>query len=344
MTKSTNYLIWDDEAINICSELLKKGEVVAFPTETVYGLGADATNDEAVKKIFEAKGRPADNPLIVHVASQEQMAQYVDHIPKVAKQLLDAFTPGPLTVILPSNGLISPFVTAGLETIGLRIPEHPAALELIEKANLPIAAPSANLSGKTSPTSAIHVYQDLDKRISAILDGGVTGVGVESTVVDCTTDVPRILRPGGITRLEIEAVLDQVIEDATVDDDINKPQAPGMKYNHYEPAVPLVLVKGDPDFFQEKIDEYKQMGKKVGVLASEERSTQLNVEKIETCGTLSDLSTVARDLYQVLRRFKETDVDLILAEYFPEEAVGYAIMNRLKKAATYIELKETMKK
>lgn len=340
MSMQTEFLIWNEEATDQLAKYIQAGEVVAFPTETVYGLGADATNPEAVAKIFSAKGRPADNPLIVHVASIEQIERYVTDISTAAKSLIEAFMPGPLTVVLPSNGKISGQVTAGLDTVGIRIPDHPAAQELISKANLPIAAPSANLSGKPSPTSAIHVFQDLNQKIKAILDGGSTGVGLESTVVDCTGEKPEIIRPGGVTQSEIEEVLGYPIESTRSENVEEQPKSPGMKYTHYQPDVPLVLIDGDKDFFQAKIDQYRANGQKVGVLASEELASVLSADQIHMCGTIDNIATIASQLYQSLRAFKKTEVDIILAEVFPTEGLGQAIMNRLTKAANQIETQE----
>lgn len=336
----TEFMIWSDETATECAKYIRAGEVIAFPTETVYGLGADASNPEAVQKIFTAKGRPADNPLIVHVAEKEAIKRYVMDIPSYAKKLIDAFMPGPLTVVLPSNGTIAENVTAGLDTIAIRIPDHPAALELIQKANLPIAAPSANRSGKPSPTSAVHVFQDLNGKIKAILDGGPTGVGLESTVVDCTGDAPEVLRPGGVTQQEIEEVLGFPIKDATTDQDIEKPKSPGMKYAHYEPEVPLVLINGDADFFQAQVDRLRAEGKRIGVIASEELSNKITADQMHVCGTVTNLNTIASQLYQSLRIFKKGEVDIVLSEVFSEEGVGKAIMNRLYKAATSIEKQE----
>ncbi|SEO23142.1 L-threonylcarbamoyladenylate synthase [Amphibacillus marinus] len=337
MTQKTNFYIWNDDSVASCAELLKAGEVVAFPTETVYGLGADASNPNAVTKIFTAKGRPADNPLIVHVSSLAQMEEYVTDIPAQARKIINTFMPGPITVILPSNGVIADNVTAGLATVGIRIPDHPVAQALIEATNRPIAAPSANLSGKPSPTSAIHVYQDLHGKISAILDGGSTGIGVESTVVDCTGGVPTILRPGGITREQLEIALGIDIHVAKPDV-AELPSAPGMKYKHYEPDVPLVLINGDEHFFQEKINTYRSEGRKVGILISEQLANALAADLVQVCGSRDELATVAAHLYQALRNFKTEDVDIILAEVYPETGVGEAIMNRLRKAASFIEI------
>lgn len=340
---STSFLLWNDENIQKASEWLKQGEVVAFPTETVYGLGADATNEAAIKKIFEAKGRPSDNPLIVHLSDVEQMSRYVTEITPLAKQLIEAFMPGPLTVILKSNGKIAKNVTADLDTVGLRIPDHLAARELIKASDLPIAAPSANLSGKPSPTSAVHVYQDLKDKISAILDGGPTGVGVESTVVDCTGDRAVILRPGGITKQDIEHVLEAPVEDATILETKDKPKSPGMKYTHYEPEVPMILIEGDDDYFRKQINQYQSEGKKVGLLVSEELARQTQADAVMTVGTREDIATVANQLYHALRSFKKTDVDVILAETFNEDGVGQAVMNRMRKAATYIDIEDKSK-
>ncbi|GEN57467.1 threonylcarbamoyl-AMP synthase [Halolactibacillus alkaliphilus] len=334
---STAFLLWNDENIKKASEWLKNGDVVAFPTETVYGLGADATNEQAIQKIFEAKGRPSDNPLIVHLSDVEQMTRYVTEITPMAKRLIDAFMPGPLTVILKSNGKIAKNVTAGLDTVGLRIPDHLAARELIKAADLPIAAPSANLSGKPSPTSAVHVYQDLENKITAILDGGPTGVGVESTVVDCTGDRAIILRPGGITKQDLESVLDVPVEDATIFETKETPKSPGMKYTHYEPEVPMILIEGSADYFREKMTQHALEGKKVGLLVSDELGRQLKADTVVSVGSREDISSIANQLYNALRSFRKHDVDIILAETFTEEGVGQAVMNRMRKAATYID-------
>ena len=340
MTMETQFLIWDEDTIDQAAKYIRAGELVAFPTETVYGLGADATNSEAVAKIFEAKGRPADNPLIVHVADVEQIEEYVAHVSADARRLIQAFMPGPLTIVLPSDQKIADNVTAGLETVAIRIPNHEAAQELIQKANRPIAAPSANISGKPSPTSALHVFQDLNGKIPAILDGGTTGVGLESTVVDCTGEKVTVIRPGFITQSDLESVLGYSIESTETDSDASQPKSPGVKYTHYQPEVPLTLIDGDIEFFQETIDRYQASGKRVGVLVSEELATQLSADEFQICGTQDNLETIAGELYQSLRGFKQSEVDLILAETYPEEGVGQAIMNRLTKAASQIETQE----
>lgn len=313
---------------------LKENEVVAFPTETVYGLGANAFSDEAVHKIFEAKGRPSDNPLIVHIASKEQLYDFVDEIPEYALLLIKEFWPGPLTLVLRKKGEeLSDLVTAGLDTVGVRMPDHPIALALLKEANVPVAAPSANRSGKPSPTQASHVYDDLQGRISGIIDGGSTGVGVESTVIDCTTTIPTILRPGGVTKEQMEAVVGEVRVDQALVEEGHAPKSPGMKYTHYAPNAPVIVVDGSHGFLQQLIDQYEKEGKKVGVLTTTEAKNDFRASKVLACGSRANLQTVAAQLYDVLRQFDQEDVDLILSESFPQVDVGVAVMNRLLKAA-----------
>jgi L-threonylcarbamoyladenylate synthase len=311
---------------------------VAFPTETVYGLGADATNLDAVAKIFQAKDRPQDNPLIAHVATKEQLYQLVKNVPSYVEKLIDAFSPGPITYVLPSNGTCADNVTAGLSTVGVRIPSHPVALKLLKICNIPIAAPSANLSGKPSPTTADHVWEDLNGRIAGIVDGGPTGVGLESTVIDCTQDIPIILRPGGISIEELEEIVGKVMVDPALQSAgaTEKPKAPGMKYTHYAPEVPMWLIEGRSEKIQAMYDKLVAEGKRVGVLANRNTLEKLNVaEKISLGESLED---VAANLYHGLRKFKQADVDIILCETYPEIGIGLAVMNRLRKAATrYIE-------
>ncbi|WP_154663159.1 L-threonylcarbamoyladenylate synthase [Bacillus massiliigorillae] len=320
--------------------LLQKNEVVAFPTETVYGLGANAKSDEALKKIFTAKGRPSDNPLIIHIASIQQANEIVEEIPEMAQVLMDAFWPGPLTLVLRKKAGLSDVATAGLDTVAIRMPDHPIALSLIREANLPIAAPSANLSGKPSPTTAQHVEKDLAGRISGIVDGGETGVGVESTVVDCTEAVPVILRPGGVTKEELQRIIGEVKEDTALHNKEAAPKSPGMKYTHYAPEAPFVLVEGSPMFIQSLMDEKKAAGKKVGVLTTEENKEFYQADCIIPCGQRSKLSTVASGLYDALRAFDECNVDVIFGEVFPREGIGEAIMNRMMKAAGHTVVKE----
>ncbi|SHH59356.1 L-threonylcarbamoyladenylate synthase [Virgibacillus chiguensis] len=318
------------------SQLLQQGEIVAFPTETVYGLGANATNEQAVQKIFHAKGRPQDNPLIVHVADALQMESLVRYWPAYVDKLLAAYTPGPITFVLPSNDVCSAAVTAGLDTVGVRIPSHPVAHQLLSACQLPIAAPSANISGRPSPTSAQHVWHDLSDKIAGILDGGATGVGLESTVIDCTQDIPVILRPGGITKEQIEKVAGAVMVDPglAVKNENEQPKSPGMKYRHYSPEVPLWIVPGASEHLQSMIYRLQMEGKRVGVMGKDGTVEKLQVEEIIKLG--NTMEQVAANLYDALRTFKLGEVDIILCESFPEQGIGQAVMNRLTKAASRI--------
>lgn len=316
------------------AEMLQKNEVVAFPTETVYGLGGNANSDEAVRKIFAAKGRPSDNPLIIHIANKEQLTDFVEQIPHKAQQLMKAFWPGPLTIIFNKReGKLSSLATAGLDTVAVRMPDHPVALALLEKTGLPIAAPSANRSGKPSPTTAEHVLADLNGIIVGVVNGDATGVGVESTVIDCTEEIPIVLRPGGVTKEEIEEVIGEVRIDPALTDESAAPKSPGMKYRHYAPNAPFVLVNGSREFLQSLVNEYHKEGKRVGVLTTAEAFNDYDADVVKACGERNDLATVAAQLYSTLREFNETNVDLILSETFPSTGVGQAIMNRLLKAA-----------
>ncbi|MGP4072327.1 L-threonylcarbamoyladenylate synthase [Piscibacillus sp. B03] len=322
-----------DTQIEEAANQLKEGQTVAFPTETVYGLGADATNEQAVQAIFDAKGRPADNPLIVHIGSTDVLEKYVTHIPERASKLMDAFWPGPLTIILPSNGTLAKNVTAGLETVGLRMPDHPIALALLKTSELPVAAPSANRSGKPSPTTADHVYHDLNGRIAGIVDGGRTGVGVESTVIDCTLDRPMILRPGGVTQSDIEAVIGAVdIAPSKVKKD-EQPRSPGMKYKHYAPDAPIWIVRGGADRMKNVAEE---VAGRVTFLVSQERADELGVNDALILGSRDDLSSITSNLYDALRQIDQMDTDLVLAESFSKDGIGEALMNRLERAATKV--------
>ncbi|MGG3571719.1 L-threonylcarbamoyladenylate synthase [Bacillus gobiensis] len=326
---STNY-----SQISQAAQLLQKNEVVAFPTETVYGLGANAMSTEAVMKIYEAKGRPSDNPLIVHISKIEDLERFTENIQPYAEELIKSFWPGPLTIVVPcKQGKLSTKVTAGLDTVAVRMPSHPVAMEIIKQSGLPIAAPSANLSGKPSPTKAVHVLNDLDGKIAGIIDGGPTGVGLESTVVSCIGEAPVILRPGGITKEELERVAGPVRMDEALTDERKAPISPGMKYRHYAPVAPLTIVDGRPEQIQELADRYKQEGLRVGILTTKERESVYNASSVKSCGSRSKLDTVAYSLYDTLRSFDDDELDILLAESFPDEGVGKAIMNRLLKAA-----------
>jgi L-threonylcarbamoyladenylate synthase len=323
------------------AQFLQENEVVALPTETVYGLGGNAESDVAVEKIFAAKGRPSDNPLIIHIGEQQQLNAFVTEIPEKAAVLMDTFWPGPLTIIFKKkDGVLSEKATAGLDTVGVRMPDHPVALALLKKCQLPIAAPSANSSGKPSPTNAQHVIEDLNGKIAGVIDGGSTGVGVESTVLDCTEDIPVILRPGGVTKEQLEEVVGEIHLDAALIDEESKPKAPGMKYQHYAPNAPLYLVNGNREFLQRLIEEKQKEGLRVGVLATEESVESYQSDVVIACGKRNQLESVATALYETLRMFNQEKVDIIFSEMFPNTGVGHAIMNRLQKAAGNKMIKE----
>lgn len=333
-------------ALAEAASLLRKGGTVAFPTETVYGLGADARSTEAVAAVFAAKGRPSDNPLIVHIADRSQLEELTAPPEEAVSRLLDAFWPGPLTVVLPvKSGVLSPLVTAGLSTVGVRMPDHPVALALIAAAGCPVAAPSANRSGRPSPTRASHVLEDLGGRIGGIVDGGEAGVGLESTVVEYAGGVLHILRPGGVTQAQLQEVLPDVPVvgasaglDAESLPEPETPRAPGMKYAHYAPKGTMVLVQGeDPAAVRERIqrelDAAKQRGERTGVFTYEEHARHFEADHAAVCGRLGDPDSIARKLYAALRSFDEAGVTFIAAEACPDEGIGQAVMNRLRKAA-----------
>ncbi|RYM05530.1 threonylcarbamoyl-AMP synthase [Sporolactobacillus sp. THM7-7] len=325
----------EDLQIRAAAEGIKNGEIVAFPTETVYGLGANAESGEAAQKIYKAKGRPSDNPLIVHVATLEQVRKICTDISPIARKLADTFWPGPLTLVLSSRGEVSDSVTAGLSTVAVRMPSHPVARALILAAGVSIAAPSANRSGRPSPTRAEHVLHDLDGRIYGIVDGGETGVGVESTVVDCTTTPITILRPGGISREQLIEAVGTVAADPAGTRPDQTPKAPGMKYRHYAPVAVMYLVPSGMKRIRELIDQEKNNGRRVGILTTEEhKSDYPRADVVHACGKRSELESVAHCLFHTLRYFDKEKVDVIYSETFPETGIGRAIMNRLSKAAS----------
>lgn len=315
-------------------DLLNNGEVVAFPTETVYGLGAVATNEKGVKKIFEAKGRPSDNPLIVHIGTIEEVSNYIEEIPENARVLMDAFWPGPLTIIMKTKqGLLAPSVTAGLATVGMRMPNHEVALELLRKLKKPVAAPSANRSGKPSPTKAIHVEEDLQGRIPMILDGGATGIGIESTVLDVTVTPPVILRPGGVTKEMLEEVIGEVIQPTKSQEKLDTtPKAPGMKYTHYAPNAPVYLIESNHSIVSHAIRKLKIEGHQIALLAPVSFEN-LGADFFFPYGEEGDKETMSSKLYDDLRACDKTSATIILATTTSTEGVGAAIMNRLEKAA-----------
>ncbi|MED3661367.1 L-threonylcarbamoyladenylate synthase [Ureibacillus sp. FSL K6-8385] len=315
-------------------DLLNQGEVVAFPTETVYGLGAVATDDEAVKKIYEAKGRPSDNPLIVHIGTIEEVSDYVEEVPEKAKKLMERFWPGPLTLIMKAKpDVLAKSVTAGLPTVGIRMPDHEVALELLRTLKKPLAAPSANRSGKPSPTKAEHVYEDLKGRIPLILDGGTTGIGIESTVLDVTVDPPVILRPGGVTKEMLEAEIGEVAAPSLKEQQLEStPKAPGMKYTHYAPEAPVYLIERNREKIEKTVRELQNKGHRVALLAPSNYAS-IPADYFFPFGEEEDRKQMAANLYDALRACDKTDATIILATTTSTEGVGAAIMNRLHKAA-----------
>lgn len=322
-------------------EVLRGGGLVAFPTETVYGLGGDALNPGSSRRIYEAKGRPSDNPLIIHIADFDALSAIVSEIPEGAVKLAEAFWPGPLTMILRKSDAVPYETTGGLGTVAVRMPSHPVALALIREGGGYVAAPSANLSGKPSPTLAAYVAEDMDGRIDMIIDGGEVGIGLESTIVDLTVSPPRILRPGYITREMLERVLGEVAVDATIlcsqQDCGEAPKAPGMKYRHYAPAGDLTIVSGTPenvtDYINRRSEEDRASGEKVGVIGTEETLAGYRADAVKSVGCRGDEETIAKRLYAILREFDDEKVTRIYSESFSAEGFGQAIMNRLLKAA-----------
>ena len=326
--------------IGEAARLLAEGKVVAFPTETVYGLGANALDPEAVEAIFKAKGRPQDNPLIVHVSDGHQVEAFVREIPPQARILMDRFWPGPLTLVLKKTELIPTVVTAGLQTVAVRVPDHPVALALLEDTGFPVAAPSANLSGRPSPTRAEHVYADLKGKVPAILDGGETGWGVESTVLDCTTSPFRLLRPGGITLEDLRSLVPVDYGDSP-GEDTEIPRSPGMKYQHYAPEAEVYLVTGSGSGARilELSEPYIQRGEGVGVMTWNERTHLYPTLTVLPMGPAGDLEALAHNLYHLLREADVLKLKVLFIEGVSEDHLGLAIMNRLRKAANHREIK-----
>lgn len=323
------------------AHLIRDGEIVVFPTETVYGLGADALNPEAVKKIFEAKGRPNDNPLIIHLSELAEIEALVSDIPPKAKVLMERFWPGPLTMVLKKSEAVPDAVTAGLDTVAIRVPDHPIASAFIRKAGCPVAAPSANRSGRPSPTSAGHVLTDLDGLVSAIIISADTEIGLESTVIDMTVEPPMVLRPGDITVCALREVLGQVAVAANVTDNVcpEKVASPGMKYRHYSPQGDLIVVKGNKAEITDKINKALKHSKKarmkIGVLATNETMDYYKEGITISLGSESDPKELAKNLYSRLRTFDDLGVEIIYAEDIPMNNETLALINRLYKAAGY---------
>ncbi|MCS7117935.1 MAG: L-threonylcarbamoyladenylate synthase [Thaumarchaeota archaeon] len=327
-----------EEVIKDAAHVIGSGGLVAFPTETVYGLGADALNPDAVMRVFRVKGRPPDNPLIVHVADPDSVYLLASEVPRVADLLIERFWPGPLTLVLKRTEMVPPVTSAGLDTVAVRMPAHAVPLALIRTAGTPIAAPSANRSGSPSPTTADHVMRDLEGEIELVLDGGPTEIGVESTVLDVTVEPPEVLRPGGLPVEEIERVIGSVrVPDWArgLERYASRPRAPGMKYRHYAPKARLVLVEGRPQDVryrvQELVNEFTSKGIRVGVLTTDGKRYE-NATTVDL-GPSWDLRAVARSLFSSIRALDESGVDVVVAEGVEERGMGLAIMNRLRKAS-----------
>lgn len=359
-----------DEDLLEAAHIIRKGGLVAFPTETVYGLGANALDEEAARKIYEAKGRPSDNPLIAHIAQYSELEPLVSEIPEAGRRLMEAYWPGPLTLIFPKSGKVPYGTTGGLDTVAVRMPSDPVARALIRLAGVPVAAPSANTSGRPSPTEAGHVYEDMKGRIDMILDGGPVGIGLESTIVDVTGPVPMLLRPGAVTLEMLRETVGDVEVDPAVSGPVTadrKPKAPGMKYRHYAPRAELILVEADEseevrerqqglqgkgkgnknpagdrvvEAITRKALEDLEKGMEVGILCADEtRDFYPKGAVIRSLGTRSREETIAHNLFKALREFDDLKVDRIYSEGFSREHLGQAIMNRLTKAAGYHVLK-----
>ena len=333
-----------DEELAEAAQILRDGGLVAFPTETVYGLGANALNEEAAKKIYAAKGRPSDNPLIAHISCMEELEPLVKEIPEAGRKLAEAYWPGPLTMIFPKSSIVPYGTTGGLETVAM--PSDPVANRLIHLAKVPVAAPSANTSGRPSPTTAQHVWQDMNGRIEMILDGGPVGIGVESTIVDVSGEVPTLLRPGAVTMEMLEKTVGHVEIDPAIQGPPTAdfhPKAPGMKYRHYAPHAQMTLVEGEAEAVANKINELVKEGLeqnlRVGVICTDESRSSYPDGLVRSVGERAKEETIAHNLFAVLREFDDLDVDVIYSESFSKDHLGQAIMNRLTKAAGYHILK-----
>ncbi len=332
----TRYLTSED--VRTAADLLRRGGLVGIPTETVYGLGANGLDPEAVKRIFEAKGRPQDNPLILHVPSADWLERYCRDVPPEAYALTDRFWPGPLTLILPRREMVPDVVTAGLDTVGMRCPDHPVTRAILEAAEVPVAAPSGNTSGRPSPTTAEHMREDMDGKIEAIVDGGPCRVGVESTIVDLTVSPPRLLRPGGVTLEELEEVLGEVAVDSAVRRlmrDGERPRAPGMKYRHYAPKAPVTVLTGDPEKGAAYLAEHA--GPRDGIICFHEYCARLTGGErvVLDLGPAEDKGEQARRVFDALRSFDHTRVPAIWAQCPDAAGLGLAVANRLNKAAGF---------
>lgn len=331
----------DTIALQEAGAWIRKGELVAFPTETVYGLGGDALRADSSRKIYEAKGRPSDNPLIIHIAKWEDIYKICREVPNTAEKLAKVFWPGPLTMILKKQDIVPKETTGGLDTVAVRLPSHPVARAFIEAAGGYVAAPSANVSGRPSPTLAKYVFEDMEGKIPMIIDGGIVGIGVESTIIDLTEGTPVILRPGSITREMLQEVLGEVKSDVGM---LEKPEgvapkAPGMKYRHYAPKGNLTIVSGNSAdvvaYINDACAVAAEAGKRTGVLCTRETMHLYQADSVKCMGTRTDESTVAQGLYQILRECDDEELEVMFAESFSTQGIGQAVMNRLLKAAGY---------
>lgn len=328
----------DKKLIKEAANIIKSGGIVAFPTETVYGLGANGLDEQAIKKIYRAKGRPVDNPLILHISEKEQLNPLVKDIPDIAHDLMAKFWPGPLTMIFKKSEIVPNIISAGLDTVAIRMPNHYIAKELISESKVPIAAPSANISGKPSPTKGIHVIEDMMGKVEMIIDGGDTGLGLESTVLDLSIEIPIILRPGGITFEELKDHIPNIAQDESIINMEEIPKSPGQKYRHYAPNADMILYIGDIEKVVDEIKkasaEFIKEGKNVGIMATEETKNEYEEGHILISGSRFNRETIAHNLFDTLRCFDELNVDIILAEGVSSDNIGMAIMNRMVKAAS----------
>ncbi len=337
----------DEQVLARAGQILKNGGLVAFPTETVYGLGANALDENAARKTYAAKGRPSDNPLIVHIADVEDLPIVARNISDKAKQIMEQFWPGPLTLIFEKQYIVPLGTTGGLQTVAVRMPTDEIARAVIRAGGGYISAPSANTSGRPSPTSAQHVFEDFDGKIDMILDGGNVDIGLESTIVDMTVDPPMILRPGAITKEMLEEVVGEVTVDVTLlaEETTEAPKAPGMKYRHYAPKADLTIVEGDVvdviKAIRQLAYEKTRLGIKVGIIATSETQEYYSTGIVKNIGTRNNESSIAKNLYGVLREFDQEDVKYIYSESFNSEGIGDAIMNRLNKAAGHHVIQAT---
>lgn len=338
--KITGILADDEKIIRTAAEIIRNGGLVAFPTETVYGLGGDAFDENAAAAIYAAKGRPSDNPLIVHIAETEDLTKLCDEVPPAVYALAERFWPGPLTMIVGKNSRVPDTVTGGLDTVAVRLPDNLTARRLIKASGTFIAAPSANLSGRPSPTAASHVKEDLAGRIDMIIDGGDIEIGLESTIVDMTGEIPMLLRPGFVTAEMLREAVGEILYDPALMSGVSgdvKPKAPGMKYRHYAPRAEMTLVEGLPDAVIDKIKRLAKDaaadGKKVGIMVPSEDGKFFSEGEIICPGSRENTKEIAKNLFGTLREFDERGVDIIYAETFSREGIGSAVMNRLLKAA-----------